>query len=127
MVSTEMLRKLADIGFMATGGGLFRQAEIIFQAVKLNRENNILPYMGLALNLMNMNKCEEALNILEKKALVLEPDNDTLHAFVGMALMLLGRSRESEKCLNRVVEESDDDLACNLAKNLLQHLRNKSS
>ena len=122
MISAEILRKLADIGFMATSGGFFRQAESIFKAIELNKKNNVLPYMGMALNLMNMEKGQEALDILEKKALKIEPDNHVLQAFKAMALMLLGRNSESETCLNGIVAKSTDDLAQNLAKNLLSEL-----
>lgn len=122
MINAEILRKLADIGFMATSGGFFRQAESIFKAIELNRKDNILPHMGMALNLMNMEKGQEALDILEKKALKIEPDNHVLHAFKAMALMLLGRNSESENCLNNIMTKSTDNVSKNLAQNLLEEL-----
>jgi len=123
MVDAEILRKLADIGFMATGGGLFRQAEAIFHAIELNRKDNVLPHMGMALNLMNMELAEDALNVLEKKALKMEPENQVLQAFKAMALMQLGRNNESETCLHQIVTKSKDDIAVTLAENLLSELR----
>lgn len=122
MVSAEILRKLADIGFMATSGGLFKQAECIFKAIKLNRKDSILPFIGEALNLINMNRSEEALALIEKKALVLEPDNGVLHSIKAMALMFMGRNSESENCLNEVIRANADNDATNLAENLLNQL-----
>ncbi len=122
MVSAEILRKLADIGFMATSGGFFRQADAIFSSIELSRKDNILPYMGKALNLMNMEKNQEALDMIENKALKIEPENHVLHAFKGMALMLLGRNSESENCLNNIASTSNDSIAKNLADNLLSEL-----
>ena len=122
MVSAETLRLLADIGFMATSGGLSPQARAIFDAVGKSRPDSVLPHIGNALNLMNLNKHTEALEMLEKKALTLEPDNSTVQAFIGMALMLLGRNSESEQCLNKLIG-SEDALAANLAQNLLIELR----
>ena len=130
MVSAETLRLLADIGFMATSGGFSPQAANLFKAVELARPDSVLPHIGFALNHMNMNRHQEALEILEKKALKLEPDNATVKAFIGMALMMLGRNSESERTLNQITA-SDDVLAATLATNLLtelqQHADKKSS
>ena len=130
MVSAETLRLLADIGFMATSGGLSPQAKSLFQAVELARPDSVLPHIGTALNYMNMSKHQEALDILEEKALKLEPENATVKAFIGMALMMLGRSSDSERCLTPIAS-SDDVLAATLATNLLtelrQHANKKSS
>ena len=122
MISAEILRKLADIGFMATSGGFSRQAQNIFSAIELSRKDNVVPYIGMAINMMNMRKTQDALEILEKKALPLEPDNQVLHAFKGMALMLLGRSSESEKCLNNILSSNPDPMTINLAQGLLDEL-----
>ena len=122
MVSADTLRLLADIGFMATSSGFSPQAKSLFNAIELNRPDSVLPYIGHALNCMNMNKNQEALDILEKKALKIEPDNPTVQAFMGMALMLLGRSSESERCLEGIVD-SEDTLASGLANNLLSELK----
>ena len=122
MISAEILRKLADIGFMATSGGFFSQAQNIFGAIELSSKENIVPYIGMAINMMNMSKSQDALDLLEKKALPLEPDNQVLHAFKGMALMLLGRNCESEKCLNNVLTSDPDSVTSNLAQGLLGEL-----
>ena len=122
MVSAETLRLLADIGFMATSGGFSKQARSLFDAIELARPDSVLPHIGKALNYMNLNMHQEALDTLEKKALKLEPDNATVQAFMGMALMLLGRSSESERCLNGITD-SEDTLAASLASNLLSELR----
>ncbi len=122
MVSADTLRLLADIGFMATSSGYSPQAKALFHAIELTRPDSVLPHIGMALNCMNLNKHQEALDILEKKALKLEPDNATVQAFMGMALMMLGRSSESERCLSALTD-SDDTLAATLASNLLAELK----
>lgn len=126
MVSAETLRLLADIGFMATSGGFSPQAASLFNAVGQARPQSVLPHIGNALNSMNMNRHQEALEILEKKALKLEPENPTVKAFMGMALMMLGRNSESERCLTALIS-SDDALAANLASNLLNELKQQGS
>ncbi|MCY4329901.1 MAG: hypothetical protein OXC48_07485 [Endozoicomonadaceae bacterium] len=122
MVSAEILRTLADIGFMAVSGGLSVQAERIFKAIALCRKDNVVSYMGMALNLINEGKSEEALALLEKKALVLEPDNLVLHNIKAMALMFIGRKGESEACLQEVINLNTDNMATTLAQNMLEHL-----
>ena len=126
MVSAETLRLLADIGFMATSGGFSPQAASLFNAVEQARPQSVLPHIGNALNSMNMNRHQEALEILEKKALKLEPENPTVKAFMGMALMMLGRNSESERCLTALIS-SDDALAANLASNLLNELKQQGN
>lgn len=126
MVSAETLRLLADIGFMATSGGFSSQAASLFNAVGQARPQSVLPHIGNALNSMNMNRHQEALEILEKKALKLEPENPTVKAFMGMALMMLGRNSESERCLTALIS-SDDALAANLASNLLNELKQQGN
>ncbi len=126
MVSAETLRLLADIGFMATSGGFSPQAASLFNAVGQARPQSVLPHIGNALNSMNMNRHQEALEILEKKALKLEPENPTVKAFMGMALMMLGRNSESERCLTALIS-SDDALAANLASNLLNELKQQGN
>ncbi|GAA4648540.1 hypothetical protein GCM10023116_08090 [Kistimonas scapharcae] len=122
MVTVETLRLLADIGFMATSNGMSGQAKSIFKAIGHIRPNSVLPHIGMALNHLNLNQFQDALDVLEKKALKIEPDNPTVRAFIGMSLMLMGRNSESEKFLTPLTS-SDDPLAANLAENLLQELK----
>lgn len=121
-VTAENLRLLADIGFMATSNGMSTQAQSIFQAIAHVRPSSILSYIGLALNHLNLNQFQDALDVLEKEALKIEPNNPTVQAFIGMSLMLMGRNSESETFLLPLLD-SEDALAANLARNLLQELK----
>lgn len=129
MVSAHMLRLLADIGFMATSGGLSPQANQLFRAIGLARPDSVLPHIGNALNCMNMNKHQDALDLLEKKALPMEPENDSIKALIGMALMMMGRNHDSERCLQAIcASEGKDPQAVELATNLLtEHRKNNST
>lgn len=122
MVTVETLRLLADIGFMATSNGMSPQAKSIFHAIGHIRPKSVLPHIGMALNHLNLNQFQDALDVLEKKALKAEPDNPTVRAFIGMSLMLMGHSSESENFLVPLID-SDDALAANLAENLLKELK----
>ncbi|MCY4472098.1 MAG: tetratricopeptide repeat protein [Kistimonas sp.] len=129
MVSVETLRLLADIGFMATSGGLSPQAAELFRAIELARPDSVLPHIGKALNCMNMKKHQDALDVLEKKALPMEPDNDSIKALIGMALMMMGRNNESERCLQAIASSEDKDpMAVEMATALLaKHNKNSGS
>ncbi|MCK5894077.1 MAG: hypothetical protein KAG53_06610 [Endozoicomonadaceae bacterium] len=121
-ITAEHLRLLADIGFMATSNGMSAQAKSIFTAIGHARPGSILSHIGLAINHLNLNQFQDALDILEKKALKVEPDNPTVQAFIGMSLMLMGRNSESETFLLPLLD-SKDTSAASLAKNLLQELK----
>ncbi|MBE8215108.1 MAG: hypothetical protein HAW62_02095 [Endozoicomonadaceae bacterium] len=122
MVSVSILRQMADIALMASSGGYFSQAENIFTAIECHQKDTLFPHIGRAINCMNMGNNQEALEILEKKALPLEPDNSLIKAYKGLALMLVGRNSDSEKTLTPLIDKKHDEETKRLANELLNQL-----
>lgn len=122
MVSVSTLRQMADIALMASSEGYFSQADNILKAIEYQNKDNLFPYIGQAINLMNMDKNQEALEVLENKAAILEPDNLLIQAYKGLALMLLGRNAESERILNPLATKKTDPTVKKLAEELINQL-----
>ncbi|PJE80416.1 hypothetical protein CI610_00599 [invertebrate metagenome] len=124
MLKEDTVKLLADIGFMASSAGLSKHAFAIYSGIETARPDSILPDIGFALEFMNRKKFQEAISILEKQALKKSPDDPIATAFIGLALMMDGRNKESEDCLTKV-EKSTGKEAVTMAKALLEKIRGK--
>ena len=121
MTDEKLIKTLADIGFMASSAGLPKHAFAIFNAIEKARPDSVLPYLGFALEFMNKKMNQEALEVLEKQALPKAPDDPSVKAFIGMALMLEGRNKESENLLT-VALNADDPEVKTMAGELLDNI-----
>lgn len=124
MIDDKLLKLLADIGFMASGVGLPKNAFAIFVGIEKARPDSAVPSIGFAMEFMNRKRHQEAIDILHKEGLARDPENATVKAFIGMSLMLEGRSKESEEMLIPLLE-SDDPEASVMAKELLSHIHSQ--
>ena len=124
MIDDKLLKLLADIGFMASGVGLPKNAFAIFAGIEKARPDSAMPSIGFAMEFMNRKRHQEAIDILHKEGLARDPENATVKAFIGMGLMLEGRNKESEEMLTPLLE-SDDPQASVMAKELLSHIHSQ--
>lgn len=124
MIDDKLLKLLADIGFMASGVGLPKNAFAIFAGIEKARPDSPMPSIGIAMEFMNRRRHQEAIDILHKEGLARDPESPTVKAFIGMGLMLEGRSKESEEMLTPLLD-SDDPEASVMAKELLSHIHNQ--
>lgn len=122
MNDEKLTRLLADIGLMASSAGLPKHAFAIFNAIEKARPDSILPYLGFALEFMNKKMNAEALEILEKQALPKAPNDPSVKAFMGMALMLEGRNKEGEDMLDTVLGCEAPEVST-MAGELLKNIR----
>ncbi|WP_252176093.1 hypothetical protein [Endozoicomonas sp. 4G] len=122
MTDEKLIKTLADIGFMASSVGMSKHAFGIFSALEKVRPDSVLPTLGFALTFINKKMNQEALEILHKEAIPKDPDNPTVKAFIGMALMMEGRNREGEDYLTTANKEGDEETAT-MARELLDNIR----
>ena len=123
MIDNKMIKTLADIGFMASSAGHSKHAFAIFSGIETAKPNSVLPDLGYAMEFINKKKYQSAVSVLTKQALKKDPTNDTVKAFIGLALMLDGHNKESEEQLNKI-KNSSDSTAARLANELLENIRN---
>ncbi len=123
MIEDKLLKTLADIGFMASGTGLPKNAFAIFNGLEAARPDSAVVKIGFAMEFMNRKRHQEALDILYK-GLENNPDDPDLRAFIGMSLMLAGRNKESEDYLTPLLN-SKDTQASKMAKELLNNIHSQ--
>ena len=124
MIDDKLLKTLADIGFMASGTGLPKHAFGIFNGIEAARPDSPLSTIGFALEFMNRKRHQEAIEILHREGLAKHPDDPSIKAFLGMALMFEGRNKESEDFLKPLLDVSDVEPAV-MAKELLANIHSQ--
>ena len=122
-VDTELVRILMDVGFVATGSGRHEQAKIIFKGLAAVRPESELPWIGLAVVLMNTGNPDEAALLLRDKGLQINPGSCLARSFLGLAHKLSGHGAEAERVLNSVVADCPDrESSAAMARALLAEL-----
>ncbi|MDR1366760.1 MAG: hypothetical protein LBJ13_02525 [Puniceicoccales bacterium] len=119
-IPAEMLRLLVNIGYVATGSGKKKHAEVIFEGVIAARPQNELLYVAYAFMRMVFGEYTEASKLLMEKALRINPDSEIAKAFYGMLLHQVGRRGESYVILNQVKENGKDVDAIALAECIIK-------
>lgn len=122
MIDDKLVKILADIGFMASGVGLPKNAFAIFNGIEKARPDSPVPSIGFAMEFMNRKRHQEAIDILHKDGLAKDPDNITVKAFIGMGLMLEGRNKESEDILTTLLNCGDPETEV-MAQELLNNIQ----
>ncbi|WP_419536006.1 tetratricopeptide repeat protein [Endozoicomonas sp.] len=124
MIDDKLLKSLADIGFMASGTGLPKHAFGIFNGIEAARPDSPLSTIGFALEFMNRKRHQEAIDILHKEGLSKHPEDPTIKAFLGLALMFAGRNKESEDYLKPLLSSKESEPSI-MAKELLANIHGK--
>jgi predicted Zn-dependent protease len=119
-IPAEMLRLLADIGYVATGSGKKKNAEVIFGGLIAARPQNELLYVAYAFMQMAFGEYTEASKLLIEKALKINPASETVKAFYGMLLYRVGRRGEGYIVLNQLKENGKDANAVALAECIIK-------
>jgi Flp pilus assembly protein TadD len=116
-VSTESVRRLLEIGYVAAGNGWFAEAETIFAAIAAVRPESSAPAIGRAVSALNRGAGADAVSLLDHE-LKVRPDEPLTRAFLGLALRRAGRRAESDRVLESL-QDSADAVAANMARSLL--------
>ncbi len=118
LISEQDVRQLAEIGFAAARNSWVDESRTIFEGLETVRPDSEYPLIGLAVSEMSARRHDEAIVILQKKALKLNAESSMAQSFLGLALRLVGRSQESERWLKQAAS-SDDAEAAAMAQALL--------
>lgn len=117
ILSRDELRLLAEIGFVACGARNIRDAQAIFDNLRLLAPHRTYPYIGLAMARMAAGDPLAAVRILREEAPA--RDDDVL-VFLALALRDANRTADSEKVLREILaREAPDAPERRLAQALL--------
>jgi lipoprotein NlpI len=115
-MSGELLRMLAEIGFVSTSCGLWAHADAIFKGVQAVRPKSEFPFMSQAIARMTVGDDARAIDILKNHALKINPRNSMAQSFLGVALKRSGKDKEAKELFDMVLEENQDPKAVAMAK-----------
>lgn len=113
-VPSEAIRTLMEVGMMAAGNGMFKQAFAVFDGIEAVRPDSEHGFVGVALINMNMGNYDEAVTVLREGALQKSPDSLEAKMILSMALRLAKRGAECEAVMKEL-RDSGDEAARNFA------------
>ena len=118
-IDDDLVKLLAELGFMAGGHGMINQTDAIVGALEALRPGSERPYLIQALARVNLRDAAGAERILRERALKANPDSAMAKAYLGLALHAQGRISERDRALNEALASEDED-AVALARRLLE-------
>ncbi len=123
-LDSSLLQLMMEIGFLATGYGLFDDAEKIFTGLKQVCPESCSPSIGLAFSKMSKGNMEEAVALLEGELENQEnrKDADLVKAYLALALKLAGRSEQAKNLAEKLAKEGTQESAVNMAKAILEEV-----
>ncbi|WP_068310256.1 tetratricopeptide repeat protein [Polycladidibacter hongkongensis] len=113
--SGEMVRTLAEIGFIAVSYGRSEQAQAIFEAFLVMRPESEAGLLGLSLVAMVKGDVDEALKLLEQA-----PPSDTIQTYKGLALLRKGEREQAEEILREICEHDKGSVCAVIAADALE-------
>jgi hypothetical protein len=114
ILTSQDLRLMADIGFMAASGGFKAQATAIFAAIHIMRPQHEAGLLGGAIVHILSGDYRAATRMLEKA-----PVTPATRAFLGIALIHEGNAVKGRRLLQTVVETAPDTPFAQLAQDTL--------
>ena len=118
-LNPDEARLLLNVALMAIGGNRFRSAAKILAVLEKFRPNHPSVAVAKTVALMSAGEFEAAVAYVEGEALRKFPDSAMLRAFLGMALVHLGRMNEAKPVLLSAAE-SKDAAAAKMAGDILK-------
>ena len=119
------LRLLGELGLLAAGRGMAREAEAIAAGFAAWRPGSALAGIVRALAAMGAGRDGEAARILREDALRAEPDSADARALLGLALERAGYRQAAEAVLDPLAASgaAADETAGRLARAVLEARR----
>ncbi len=114
--SPELTTVIAELGFLAAGLPMPKEAEDIFLCLSNIRPNNENAYIGLAISKWYAHDAASAIDILKEKALRLNPESSLAKSYLGLILKVSGQGEEADSILAEVIKKDDDPQATQLAQ-----------
>ena len=119
IIDDKYRQLLGKAGFLAVNSGQLDKGEVIFNGLAETAPDKVGPVLGQALILMFKGEIEAAVAKLRNEALAIDPDDQHVQAYLGMALQMGGAEEEAKKVLDRVIVSAQDESAVKLANELL--------
>lgn len=118
LLTSDEINLLSRIGFIAISQRDKTRALAIFSLLKQLRPDHSLPIIGIALTWIGMKEPIYAVKLLEKTVLRDIYEQYIVLIYLGLALMLDKKYKESRRILNTVIKEIAEKIKLNNDENL---------
>lgn len=98
-LTSEEIRLLAELGFMAGLSGQVVPALKIFQALSSLRSESAFPYLGMAVAWLSVGAFQTAVELLEDSLLHVQSEKEELLLYLALAFKRAGSLARSNKIL----------------------------
>ena len=112
-LSSDEIRFLSEIGFMAASLGLGQLATRIFRGIQTFRPDQPFVFIGLALAHMLVGSWTEAIYILRDEGLRTIPDSHELQLYLSLVLFASQQPSQGERIFSALLKNnslSEDDM-----------------
>ncbi len=106
-LSSEEIKLISEIGFMAASLGLSEQSKGIFKGLENIRGKSAFIYIGKALSHMLIGEWNEALYILREEGLRVIPESNELKLYLALTLIASNNYFFGEKILSNILNNAD--------------------
>jgi len=121
-LTSEEINLLSKVGFIAVALRDKIRALAIFSLLKQLRPNNALPVIGMALTWIGVKEPIYAIHLLEKTVLQDENEQFIVSIYLGLALLLDKKHKESRRILNLVLKKMNEKFQMNEYENKNENL-----
>lgn len=117
-LSTQEIRLLSSIGFMAAKAGCLVPAVRIFEALAVLRPGVAFPFIGMSIAYLAVGMAGEAVHVLGKRALLSCGDPSELKLWLALALQQAGNHAAAGKELELATQNLSSHEMPSLARTL---------
>jgi tetratricopeptide (TPR) repeat protein len=103
-LSSENIRLLAELGFMAANGGQLDIALGIFRGLSVLRPSKVFSYVGLAVAYLNVGLIEKAITELIPASEIVDSEHEQIWIYLGLAYQRSGFLVKSRNILHHLLE-----------------------
>ena len=107
--STELLRSMSEVGYLACFRGDIVRSQVIMEGVNaIGTEQNAIK-MGVAIAKVYAGQYDQAIHLLRDQVLVTVPDHMSAKCFLGIALVYKGQKADARDLFEDVIKRGNDD------------------
>jgi len=103
-LTSDEVRLIAELGFMAATAGFVVPAIRIFQGLLVLRADHSFPYIGLAVARLYVGVFNDAVRVLREDADAVRQGREEIQLYLGLALYLADQPTEAVRVLSALLE-----------------------
>lgn len=120
VLTSEEIRILVELGFLACGAGNTTAARKIFDGLRMGREDKGFAVIGAAMSMLEAGAAGEAVSLMRSNYLSVGKTNNDYQAFFAVCLIAAGHRHEAERTIKDLLAHSGPPDAAHRLASALQ-------